>query len=94
MSFRREQERYLAEVCVDLERWIEGTDRLLEGEEAVLHVMGEQIASEKRRNRWTCVRGGIATPIRRSVSRREKRRNPCRFGPGDAIRLDPQPVDS
>jgi hypothetical protein len=28
-------------------------DRLFEGEEAVLHVMGEQIASEKRRNPWT-----------------------------------------
>ena len=25
-------------------------DRLFEGEDAVLHVMGEQIASEKRRN--------------------------------------------
>ena len=29
----------------------------------VLHVLGEQIASEKRRNPWTSV-GGIATPIR------------------------------
>jgi len=28
-------------------------DRLFEGEEAVLHVMGRQIASEKRRNPWT-----------------------------------------
>jgi hypothetical protein len=28
-------------------------DRLFEGEEAVLHVMGVQIASEKRRNPWT-----------------------------------------
>jgi hypothetical protein len=27
--------------------------RLFEGEEAVLHVMGEQIASKKRRNPWT-----------------------------------------
>jgi hypothetical protein len=28
-------------------------DRLFKGEEAVLHVMGDQIASEKRRNPWT-----------------------------------------
>jgi hypothetical protein len=28
-------------------------DRLFEGEETVLHVMGVQIASEKRRNPWT-----------------------------------------
>jgi hypothetical protein len=27
-------------------------DRLFDGEEAVLHVMGRQIASEKRRNPW------------------------------------------
>ena len=33
-------------------------DRLFEGEEAVLHVMGEQIASEKRRNPWTSARSG------------------------------------
>jgi hypothetical protein len=32
-------------------------DRLFEGEEAVLHVMGDQIASEKRRNPWTSVGG-------------------------------------
>jgi hypothetical protein len=29
------------------------TDDLFEGEEAVLHVMGVQIASEKRRTPWT-----------------------------------------
>jgi hypothetical protein len=29
------------------------SDRLFEGEEAVFHVMGRQIASEKRRNPWT-----------------------------------------
>jgi hypothetical protein len=29
------------------------TDGLFEGEEAVLRVMGDQIASEKRRNPWT-----------------------------------------
>jgi hypothetical protein len=28
-------------------------DRLFEGEEAFVHVMGVQIASEKRRNPWT-----------------------------------------
>jgi hypothetical protein len=35
------------------------TDGLFEGEEAVLHVMGVQIASEKRRNPWTCQRRSL-----------------------------------
>jgi len=36
--------------CRRIERVV---GRLFEGEEAVLHVMGVQIASEKRRNPWT-----------------------------------------
>jgi hypothetical protein len=41
-------------VYVELCPRLEGvTDPLFEGEEAVLHVMGIQIASEKRRNPWT-----------------------------------------
>ena len=43
-------------VYAEHNRRIEGVaDRLFEGEEAVLHVMGVQIASEKRRNPWTSV---------------------------------------
>jgi hypothetical protein len=38
------------ERCPRIERV---TDRLFEGEEPVLHLMGVQIASEKRRNPWT-----------------------------------------
>src|SRR5215216_1532268 len=34
-------------------RGIQRGDRLFEGEEAVVHVTGVQIASEKRRNPWT-----------------------------------------
>jgi len=59
VSFRREQDvskNSLSPRC----RWTgiggsRGADRLFEGEEAVLYVMGEQIASEKRRNPWTSV---------------------------------------
>jgi len=37
-------------------------DGLFEGEEAVLHVMGVQIASEKRRNPLTSHRAWFAEP--------------------------------
>jgi len=36
-------------VYVDWHRRIEGADRLFEGEEAVLYVMGDQIRETKRR---------------------------------------------
>jgi hypothetical protein len=42
------------------------TDSLFEGEEAVLHVMGDQIASEKRRNPWTYPVIGIEVQGRRT----------------------------
>ena len=48
-------------------------DRLFEGEEAVLHVMGVQIASEKRCNPWTSQaardrRSEIGVPSERRMS--------------------------
>jgi hypothetical protein len=47
VSFRREQD------VSKNPRGSRGADRLSEGEEAVVHVMGDQIANEKRRNPWT-----------------------------------------
>jgi hypothetical protein len=43
-------------------------DRLFEGEEAVLHAMGIQIASWKRRNPWTSAR--VLLPIRSALEAR------------------------
>ena len=49
-------------------------DSLFEGEEAVLHVRGEQMASEKRRNPWTTP--SEPRSIRFWIVASEKRRNP------------------
>jgi len=38
-------------------------DRLFEGEEAVLHVRGVQIASEKRLNPWTTSRSAFPVSL-------------------------------
>ncbi len=37
-------------------------DRLFEGEEPILHLMGEQIAAEKRRNRTRALNNSLAQP--------------------------------
>jgi hypothetical protein len=59
-------------------------DSLFEGEEAVLHVMGVQIASEKRRNPWTSARAPCLSDLVCS----EKRRNPWTPGRIQAARRE------
>jgi len=67
-------------------------DRLFEVEEAVLHVMGVQIASEKRRNPWTSAQPSVGGPPVAGLSS-ETRRDPgpllsngrvLRHGPSDS----------
>jgi hypothetical protein len=57
--------------------WLRVVDRLFEGEEAVLRVMGRQIASEKRRNPWTS--RDRSPPRARDAATRGHTGDGCRF---------------